>query len=140
MTVDPAPEVSRRLARRLAIWGGASTLAGGALAVFGSTARARAFGQQNAAWGAIDLVIAAVATRQSTPPTTSKLRRLLWVNTGLDVGYVAGGAWFAQNTPDLGGRVTPEQARGHGAAVIVQGAALFVLDLTHARALSDRQR
>ena len=138
MTVDAAPAVSRRLARRLAIWGASSTLLGGALAVVGTTPRARAFGQQNAAWGAIDLAIAAIATRQSTPPTTPRLRRLLWVNTGLDVGYVAGGAWFASTTPDLGGRVTPEQARGHGAAVIVQGAALFVLDLTHARALSDR--
>ena len=138
MTIDPAPAVSRRLARRLAIWGGASTVVGGALALVGSTPGARAFGQQNAAWGAIDLAIAAIATRQSTPPTTPKLRRLLWINTGLDVGYVLGGAWFASTTPDLGGRVTPERARGHGAAVIVQGAALFVLDLTHARALSDR--
>ncbi|MEH3155468.1 MAG: hypothetical protein PGN29_09010 [Gordonia paraffinivorans] len=138
MTIDPAPAVSRRLARRLAIWGGSSTVLGGALALFGSTPRARAFGQQNAAWGAIDLAIAAVATRQSTPPTTPKLRRLLWINTGLDVGYVAGGAWFTSARPALGGRVTPEQARGHGAAVVVQGAALFVLDLTHARALSGR--
>lgn len=138
MTIDPAPAVSRRLARRLAVWGGASTVLGGALAVVGPTPRARAFGQQNAAWGAIDLAIAAVASRQSTPPTTPKLRRLLWVNTGLDVGYVAGGAWFAAMTPDLRGRISPEQARGHRAAVIVQGAALFVLDLTHARALSGR--
>jgi hypothetical protein len=138
VTIDPAPAVSRRLARRLAVWGGASTVLGGALAVVGSTPRARAFGQQNSAWGAIDLAIAAVASRQSTPPTTPKLRRLLWVNTGLDVGYVAGGAWFAATTPDLRGRISPEQARGHGAAVIVQGAALFVLDLTHARVLSGR--
>ncbi|MGZ8176548.1 DUF6992 family protein [Williamsia sp. SKLECPSW1] len=138
MTTDPAPAVARRLAYRLALWGGASTVVGGAVALTGTTSRTRAFGQQNAAWGIIDVAIAAVAHRQSTPPTTSTLRRLLLVNTALDVGYVTGGTWFAWATPDLGGRVSRDQARGHGAAVILQGAALFVLDLTHARALSDR--
>ncbi|MGU3293719.1 DUF6992 family protein [Williamsia sp. M5A3_1d] len=136
MDIDRAPEVSRRLARRLAVWGGVSTVAGGALAVAGPSARARAFGLQNAMWGAIDVAIAAISTRQSTPPNSPKLRRLLFVNTGLDVGYVAGGAHLLARTPSFGGRITPEQARGHGAAVIVQGAALFVLDLTHAVALT----
>ncbi|MCX6471032.1 MAG: hypothetical protein NTW76_17235 [Corynebacteriales bacterium] len=136
MSIDRAPEVSRRLARRLAVWGGVSTVAGGALAVAGPTPRSRAFGLQNAMWGAIDVAIAAISTRQSTPPTSSKLRRLLLVNTGLDVGYVAGGAHLVARTPSFGGRITAEQARGHGTAVMVQGAALFVLDLTHARALS----
>jgi len=136
MTVDAAPDVSRRLTRRLTQWGGASVVGGGALAVLGGSPRVRAFGLQNAMWGAIDVAIAAVSTLQSTPPTTPKLRRLLLINTGLDVGYVAGGAHVFARTPSFGGRITPEQARGHGAAVVVQGAALFVLDLTHARQLN----
>ncbi len=135
MTIELAPDVSRHLTRRLTLWGGVSVVGGGLLALHGRSAGSRAFGLQNAMWGAIDVVIAGVSTLQSTPPTTPKLRRLLLINTGLDVAYVAGGAHLIARTPSFRGRITAEQARGHGAAVVVQGAALFVLDLTHARQL-----
>ncbi|MGQ2916000.1 hypothetical protein [Microbacterium aurantiacum] len=39
-------------------------------------------------------------------------------------------------TPAFGGRLTAADARGHGLAIIIQGAALFVFDLAAARRLS----
>ncbi|MBT0565556.1 hypothetical protein [Williamsia sp. CHRR-6] len=132
---DQGPRVARRLSARLATWGAVSTLGGAVLAVKGTSAGVRAFGLQNAVWGAIDLGIAAVGAAAATPPTAGRLRTVLLINTGLDAGYVAAGAHIAVRTPDFGGRVTRYQARGHGCAVIVQGAALFWLDLIHAQQL-----
>ena len=84
------------------------------------------------------LGIAAVGVaRRSRPTTARRLRRVLLVNAALDVGYVAAGALLVARTPDLGGRLTPEQARGHGVAVVVQGLALFVLDAGHVRELGS---
>jgi hypothetical protein len=56
------------------------------------------------------------------------LRRLLLINTGLDVLYVVGGAVLALT---LG--VGDPTWRGHGWGIVVQGAFLFVFDLFHAQ-------
>ena len=58
----------------------------------------RHFAIQTAAWGAVDLAIAAWAWRglayRDLAGYTS-LDRLLWLNVGLDAGYVAVGATLA---------------------------------------------
>jgi hypothetical protein len=51
---------------------------------------------------------------------------VLLLNAGLDVGYLAAGAWLVRRT----------RWRGDGLAVLVQGAFLLVLDSGAARALS----
>jgi hypothetical protein len=94
----------------------------------------RAFGMQTAEWGAIDLAIAGVASRLRTP-TSSKLRKILLVNVGLDVGYILGGAYLVARRPRFAGRITADVARANGVAVVIQGAALLVLDTTHVRKL-----
>jgi hypothetical protein len=129
--------VAEGLLRRLAVLGAAGFGVGLGLALGGRSAEQRSFGRQTAAWGAIDLAIAAVGhTRRSAPVSRSRLRTILLVNTALDVGYVAAGAHVAVHRSSFGGRLTPEAARGHGAAVVAQGTLLFALDLLHARLLS----
>ena len=56
------------------------------------------------------------------------LRRLLLINTGLDVLYVAGGVALALTL----GASNPTW-RGHGWGIVVQGAFLFAFDLIHVR-------
>ncbi|GGG15115.1 hypothetical protein GCM10007304_31460 [Rhodococcoides trifolii] len=135
MTDIAAQSVADRLGRHLTTWGGASVVLGGALGIAGRSPSIRAFGVQSAGWGAIDLLIAGAGALSKKPPTTSKLRKTLWVNAGLDVGYIAAGAHVAVRKPRFGGRITVEEAAGHGVAVVVQGAALLLLDTVHARAL-----
>jgi uncharacterized protein DUF6992 len=127
--------VQGQLVRALTVLGGASVVAGGVLAAVGATPRVRAFGQQSAGWGAVDLAIAGLGSLR--PPTdVARLRRVLLVNAALDLGYVAAGAEIALRRRTFGGKATPEQARGHGLAVVVQGAALFALDSVFARRAS----
>ena len=79
-------------------------------------------------WGAVDGAIALVGARRRSsrgPTDAQRLRRVLLVNAGLDVGYVAAGGWLVRD-----GRW-----RGDGVAVVVQGAFLLVLDSVAARAL-----
>jgi hypothetical protein len=118
------------LVRLLGRWALGSVVAGGVLAL---DQRTRGFGRQTAAWGAVDGVIALVgARRQAAGRTTpdARLRRVLLVNAGLDVGYLAAGAWLLRRT----------RWRGDGAAVLVQGAFLLWLDATYARRLGAPAR
>jgi len=76
------------------------------------------------------------AARSSAPPNAGRLRAVLVVNAALDVGYVIVGALIALRRPGVRGRLGNEAARGHGSAVVVQGALLLALDVVHARALN----
>jgi len=135
-------DFQRTLARRLTIWSVISIAAGVVLLLAGD-AFWRGFGLQAVAWGAIDAAIAwwggAAARKFSARPAAEraaaalaeagKLRKLLWVNTGLDVLYVAGGVALAATL----GATDPFLA-GNGWGIVVQGAFLFLFDLLHARA------
>ena len=134
--MDTVEDTARQLTHRLTAIGVAGLVGGLAARRFGDPATA-AFGTQSALWGAIDLAIAGVASARSAQPRdAAQLRRVLLVNAGLDVGYVAAGVVVARLRPTVGGRVTQVESRGHGLAVVVQGAALLALDLVHARRLS----
>jgi hypothetical protein len=114
--------VEQDVVRVLGRWAAASVVLGAALS---ADPRTRGFGRQTAAWGLADGLIALVGARRqaagrTTPP--DRLRRVLLVNAGLDVGYVAAGAWLVRST----------RWRGDGAAVLVQGAFLLWLDATAA--------
>jgi hypothetical protein len=119
---------------RLVIWGGASILTGTALLtwlVIGrrDSALLKHFAIQTAAWGAIDVVICAVAWPSLALRDLAgavRLDRFIWMNVGLDVGYVMVGITLAL----LGWRVGRRLGLvGAGVGIIVQGAALFLLDL-----------
>jgi hypothetical protein len=127
---------------RLLAWGAGSVVAGGAILVAllavgrqrraGDAVRASPlvthFAVQTAAWGAIDLALAALAWRglaMRDADAALRLDRMLWLNVGLDVGYVGVGVTLAVTGWLLGRRLG---AVGAGVGVVVQGAALLVLD------------
>ena len=123
-------DVEVRLTRVLGAWAAASTALGAVLAVRPAT---RGFGRQTLAWGAVDGAIAWAGTRRRAsrgPTDPDRLRRVLLLNAGLDIGYVAVGARLVRD-----GRW-----RGDGAAVLVQGAFLLILDTAAARALGPARR
>ncbi|MCU0626451.1 MAG: hypothetical protein MUF21_08200 [Gemmatimonadaceae bacterium] len=119
---------------RLLVWGFASLLTGLTvqLALRGKGTQApllRHFAIQTWAWGAVDLAIAFWALRGLALRDFEgmvSLDRFLWFNCGLDAGYMAVGATLALCGWKLrgGGGLS-----GAGLGVLVQGAALLLLDL-----------
>lgn len=105
------------LTTTLVTWSAASVLGGGALWAFGRDDPVRRFGRQTLAWGVIDGVVAAVGAALPDPDPR-RLKRTLWANSILDVGYIGAGLWLRRN---------PER-RADGAAVVVQGLFLLAMD------------
>jgi len=128
---------AQSIARRLLAWSVISVAAGAGLIVFGDWFW-RAFGIQAVVWGVIDGVIGwfglRSAERRARPAEVEarNLRRLLWINAGLDVLYLVGGLWLAFG---LG-----SEWRGHGWGISVQGGFLLVFDALHALGLPHEPR
>ena len=91
---------------------------------------------QTTGWGAVELAYVglnwpSLANRDLAGAT--RLDRLLWMNIGLDVGYVLVGITFAALGWRLGRRLG---LMGTGAGIVVQGLALLLLDLVLAARIS----
>ena len=129
--------LQQRISRHLLVWSALSVIVGTPL-LFG-TPFWRGVGLQGLVWGGIDAAIAgfglvALRRKRARPDTdapavlaqeTRTLRRLLLINAGLDVLYVAGG------TVVLTQFVTAF-ARGNGVGIVVQGAFLLLFDTFYA--------
>ena len=89
----------------------------------------RHFAYQCAGWGAIEVLLGIVLLTQIAPrdlAAATRLDRLLWLNIGLDGGYVICGLMLAI----LGWRLSRRLGVvGAGIAITVQGLALALLDL-----------
>lgn len=134
MWADTLLALERAHLLRLVLWGGTSLLVGSALLALLRVRRVRSslldhFGIQTALWGAIDLTLALLGLNRlelRDLAGATRLDRFLWLNVGLDAGYVMVGltllviGWRAPRRPGL---------VGAGLAVIVQGSALALLDL-----------
>jgi hypothetical protein len=126
---------------RLLLWGGGSTVIGTALLAWLHMGRRRSalleqFGLQTAAWGAAELAFAAIARASLAPRDlagATRLDRLLWLELGLDGGYVLVGLSLLVSGWMLGRRLGMV---GAGLAVIVQGVALALLHLLLAGQIS----
>jgi hypothetical protein len=141
MWADTLLQLERAHLLRLAIWGGANVLVGSTLL---GMLRLRAhrsallhhFGIQMAAWGAVDLVLALLGLPQLQVRDlagATHLDRLLWLNMGLDTGYVMVGVTLLV----IGGRPPRRLGLvGAGMGVILQGLALLLLDLVLAGQIS----
>jgi hypothetical protein len=93
------------------------------------------FAIQSAAWGLVDVAIAVWAKpglQLRDLASAVALDRFVWLNIGLDAGYVAVGATLALCGWKLGRRLG---LVGAGAGVVVQGCALALLDLQLAAAI-----
>jgi len=119
---------------RLALWAAASIVTGSAILAWLTMRHTAApllrhFAIQSAAWGLVNLAIAGWAWRGLAFRDfagTQRLLNVLWLNTGLDLGYAAIGATLAFTAWRWGRRIG---AVGAGLAIIVQGVALALLDL-----------
>lgn len=118
---------------RLVGWGAASVLVGTVVLLLLAARRSRSplllhFAIQLAAWGAIDVVLGMLGWRGLEFRDLSgftDLDRFLWLNMGLNVGYVAVGVTLAA----CGWALRRSLALlGAGIGVILQGLALLVLD------------
>ena len=126
---------------RLFVWSEASLLVGGILLALTFWRRIpspliRHFAIQTAAWGGVSLVIAFLAWRNlglRDHAAAVRLDRLVWLNLGLDAGYVAVGAtlvfcgWYGARKMGL---------VGAGLAVMIQGVALGALDWVLAQGIA----
>ncbi len=127
----------RVLSRRLLIWGGGSTVAGLFVGLLFTNPLIRGVALHAVAWGLIDSALAGWGFRRARRESrlypdeyrdihhTQRLRRLLKVNAGLDIGYITGGVAVAalfREDPYL---------LGNGIGIIIQALFLFVFDLTH---------
>lgn len=126
---------------RLLVWGGASVVAGTLIFVAlawrrPGTTILRHFAIQSIGWGALEVAYAAVAwhgVQMRDLAGATRLDRLLWFNLGLDLGLVTVGAaigllgWAYNRRLNL---------VGAGAGVVLQGAALFLINAQLASMIS----
>lgn len=141
MWADTLEALERAHLLRLLAWGAANVLAGTAILAWLRIGSRRSsllehFAIQIAAWGGVVAVIAAglltqVVVRDVTGAT--RLDRLLWLNIGLDVGYVLVGLVLAIAGWKLSRRLG---LVGAGIGVVVQGCGLALLDLMLAAQIS----
>jgi hypothetical protein len=141
MWADTLLSAERAHLLRLLAWGASSMLAGTALLAW-LRARGRPskllehFAIQTTMWGAIEVAIAAIEWYSLAPrdlAAATRLDRVLWLNIGLDLGYVLVGVSLAIVGWGLGRRLG---VVGAGTGVIVQGTALLLLDLLLAGQIS----
>jgi len=142
MFADTLLALERAHLTRLLVWALGSILSGSLLLALVAVRRAAGplpllqhFAIQTAAWGAVNLAIVLWAQRGlklRDHAGARSLDRILWLNLGLDAGYIAVGITLAVAGWVLGRRLG---AVGAGLGVAVQGAALFLLDLLLIRQL-----
>lgn len=134
MWADTLLALERGHLLRLAFWGGASVLLGTAMLAMLAWRRIpapllRHFAIQTLAWGAVDLAICGWAQRGLALRDFAGAQRLvnfLWLNTGLDAGYIMLGATLAIACWRLGPK---PGGIGAGVGIVVQGLALLLLDV-----------
>ena len=112
----------------------------GSIMVGKTNGATKGFHQMNIGWNAVNLAIAGFgwyATSSIDPNTfdayTSlqenyKLQKILLFNAGLDVGYMAGGAYLIERSKNTNKH--PERLKGWGQSLLLQGGFLFAFDLT----------
>jgi hypothetical protein len=132
MFADTLLDLERSHLILLAIWAAASVLAGTGLKAALAARRESSpvlskFGLTMAAWGGVELAAVALlwptlALRDLAGAT--RLDRILWLETGLDLGIIAVGVTLVVAAWHFGRRLG---AVGAGAGTIVQGAALLAL-------------
>lgn len=142
--------------KRLGIWGVTNVVAGAGLLAIGSPGVSpleapppalRGFGIQSIGWGAVNLAIAGIGlvntasdvdlTREAALAAEDDNAKVLWVNVGLDVGYMmAGGVLMAAGAS---GAQPAVDWTAHGAGVITQGLGLLVLDVVAVWGSADRE-
>ena len=119
----------------LGSWAAGNIILGG-IGMTQSEGNAKYFHQMNLAWNSVNLAIAGLGylgSRKSPSEFTlsdtirefHKFEKILLFNAGLDVGYMATGAYLWER----GIRKENSRLEGYGQSLILQGAFLFTFDL-----------
>ncbi len=132
-------DFQNKIIYRLLIWS-AISVTSGVLLIFSDGIFWRDFGIQAVAWGLVDAAIAIFGywtTRRKPPETRQarqvkidearKISRILWINSVLDLLYIAVGVTLVV----FPGASNPSW-RGHGWGIILQGGFLLLFDVFHA--------
>ena len=128
----------------LAAWGGSNAIVGAAASRFTADPQWQAFHEMNAAWGAVNLSLAGVGLLSASREPDPHTQRVRWLdypaifalNAGLDVGYIAAGAWLWKS----GEEQADATKVGRGHAVMLQGSALLIFDAVMALRFSKTNR
>jgi len=120
------------LTQRLLVWSYLS-VPGGLFLWLTAKDFGRGFGIQAVFWGLVDMLIALFGTRSADRRMATAdpqreanfIRRILWINFGLDVFYILGGVWMILSWQR-------DFWQGTGWGIVFQGAFLFLFDLYHA--------
>jgi hypothetical protein len=113
-------------------------IASGAIGMSSAHGQAKYFHQMNLIWGAVNFVVAFpgyLGARKSNTDLSlaasvkgqSAVEKTFIFNAGLDIAYMAGGAWFLQKANS----VSPDKYdkyKGYGKSIVMQGAFLFLFD------------
>ena len=126
---------------RLLFWAGLSVIAATVVAAMLAVRRIRSpvlvqFAGQMAVWGLVIGAIAAIewqTARLRDVSGAARLERMLWMNIGLDAGYIAVGVALAGSAWYLARRLA---GVGAGIGIILQGLALLFIDLQFAAVIS----
>ena len=141
MWADTLADAERAHLLRMLVWSAASVLVGTGLFAWLRMGAHRSdvlrhFAIQCVAWGLVDAMFAAYALPRIVLRDISgatRLDRVLWLNIGLDGGYVMVGLALAIVGWRLGRHL---KLVGAGIGVVVQGSALALLDLVLAAQIS----
>jgi hypothetical protein len=139
-------DFQRALSRRLLLWNTMNLVTG--LILLRRKGIQRGIGTQAVGWSIINMTIAVLGSRSALRrrlqpdayalSTLSRearnLRRLLWINAGLDILYMLGGWQLARRSGDK------PVVQGSGWGIVIQGALLFVFDVVHARLVPASRR
>ena len=132
---DQRLQLNRSGMKVLGGWAAGNIITGG-IGMTQSTGNVRYFHQFNLAWNTVNLAIAGLGyfssqTARSDLGFAETIREyqtfenILLVNAGIDVGYIATGAYLRER----GLRKESDRLTGYGQSLILQGAFLFTFDL-----------
>jgi hypothetical protein len=138
---DTLLDAERQHLLRLLSWAGLSIIAATLVAVMLAARRVHSpllkhFAVQMALWGIVIAAFASLGWRGlhlRDVAGAARLERMVWLNIGLAIGYVAVGATLAVTGRALGRRMS---VVGAGVGLTVHGLALLLLDLQFAAVVS----
>jgi hypothetical protein len=114
----------------------------------GKEGETKAFHQMQIGWNVVNLGLAAagfLGAMHVDPGSLDlyhsiqeqhKMEKILLFNAGLDVGYMLSGAYLLERSRRIDGK-NPAQLKGFGRSILLQGAFLFVFDLSMTAILSS---
>ena len=86
--------------------------------------QASSFHQMNVGWSIVNAGLASYALSSNKPVKPKKLQQIFWINSALDVVYVASGFWLRSEGQKKGN----PQWIGWGESIMMQGGFLLVFD------------